>query len=151
MEVRYADAAREEGFAAAAWYGEQQGDLQTRFLEKWKDAENRFVANPEIHRSFEGGLRKCRFCSLSLRPDIPHPVLRTASPRRHAHEPPARLLESEGRELDIATKAYGILIGRTWQCESATELKALRRRNGGFHPPQSYRYVGSEELMKLMD
>ncbi len=50
-----------------------------------------------------------------------------------------------------AATAYGILIGRTWQFESATELKALRRRKGGFHPPQSYRYVGSEELLKLMD
>ena len=50
-----------------------------------------------------------------------------------------------------AATAYGILIGRTWQFESATELKALRRRNGGFHPPQSYQYVGSEELVKLMD
>jgi predicted transcriptional regulator len=50
-----------------------------------------------------------------------------------------------------AATAYGILIGRTWQFESATELKALRRRKGGFHPPQSYRYVGSEELVKLMD
>ena len=50
-----------------------------------------------------------------------------------------------------AATAYGILIGRTWQFESATELKTLRRRKGGFHPPQSYRYVGSEELVKLMD
>ena len=50
-----------------------------------------------------------------------------------------------------AVTAYGILIGRTWQFESATELKTLRRRKGGFHPPQSYRYVGSEELVKLMD
>ena len=47
--------------------------------------------------------------------------------------------------------AYGIKIGRTWQFESATELKALRRRKGGFHPPQSYRYIGTAELMKLMD
>lgn len=46
--------------------------------------------------------------------------------------------------------AHGILIGRTWQFESATELKTLRRRKGGFHPPQSYRYVGSDELVKLM-
>jgi len=61
MQVRYVDAAREEGFAAAAWYGDQQGDLQTRFLEKWKDAENRIVASPEIHRCFEGGIRKSRF------------------------------------------------------------------------------------------
>jgi len=50
-----------------------------------------------------------------------------------------------------AATSYGILIGRTWQFDSATELKALRRRKGGFHPPQSYRYVGNEELVKLMD
>ncbi|MEO8617535.1 MAG: hypothetical protein ABI600_20560 [Luteolibacter sp.] len=50
-----------------------------------------------------------------------------------------------------AATAYGILIGRTWQFESATELKALRRRKSGFHPPQLYRYVGSKELLKLMD
>jgi hypothetical protein len=43
------------------------------------------------------------------------------------------------------------LTARTWQFDSATELKALRHRKGGFHPPQSYRYVGSEELVKLMD
>lgn len=61
MHVNYDDAAREEGFEAAAWYGKQQTGLQTRFLEKWKDAENRIVANPQIHRCFEGQLRKCRF------------------------------------------------------------------------------------------
>ncbi len=27
----------------------------------------------------------------------------------------------------VAATAFGILIGRTWQFESATELKALRR------------------------
>jgi predicted transcriptional regulator len=48
-------------------------------------------------------------------------------------------------------KAYGILIGRTWMLPAAAELKTLRRRKGGFHPPQSYRYVGGEELVKLMD
>jgi outer membrane protein assembly factor BamD len=41
MRVRYDDAAREEGFEAAEWYGAQQKTLQTRFLAKWKDAENR--------------------------------------------------------------------------------------------------------------
>jgi len=50
-----------------------------------------------------------------------------------------------------ASTAYGILIGRTWQFESATELQALRRSKGGFYPPQSYRYVGSDELERLMD
>ena len=50
-----------------------------------------------------------------------------------------------------AATAYGIIIGHTWQFDFATELKALRRRKGGFHPPQSYRYVGKEELVKLMD
>jgi plasmid stabilization system protein ParE len=61
MRVNYEDAAREEGLAAAVWYGEQQAGLQARFLAKWKDAENRMVANPQIHRCFEGELRKCRF------------------------------------------------------------------------------------------
>lgn len=44
------------------------------------------------------------------------------------------------------TQAYGILIGRTWQFEEATELATLRRRKGGFHPPQSYRYVQNGEF-----
>ena len=61
MPVEYDEAAREDGLEAAAWYGEQQGGLQTRFLEKWRDAENRIAANPEIHRCLEGELRKCRF------------------------------------------------------------------------------------------
>ncbi len=60
MPVKYDDAARAEGLEAASWYGEQQGGLQTRFLEKWKDAENRIAASLEIHRCFEGNLRKCR-------------------------------------------------------------------------------------------
>lgn len=55
------------------------------------------------------------------------------------------------RYFQGAATAYGILIGRTWQFASATELKALRRRKGGFHPPQSYRYVGGEEMATLMD
>jgi len=46
---------------------------------------------------------------------------------------------------------YGIFNGRTWQFESAAEIKALRRRKGGFHPPQSYRHLGNEEFVKLMD
>jgi hypothetical protein len=61
MPVQYDDAARAEGLEAAAWYGEQQGGHQTRFLKKWKDAENRIAASPEIHRCFEGNLRKCHF------------------------------------------------------------------------------------------
>ena len=55
------------------------------------------------------------------------------------------------RYFEGTIKAYGIQIGRIWQFETATELKTLRRRKGGFHPPQSYRYVGSEELVNLMD
>ena len=56
MRVNYDDATREEGFEAAEWYGAQQKTLQTRFLAKWKDAENRMVASPQIHRCFEGDL-----------------------------------------------------------------------------------------------
>ncbi len=49
-----------------------------------------------------------------------------------------------------ATKAYGILIGHTWKLEQATELTTLRRRKGGFHPPQSYRYVRIGEFDRLI-
>jgi plasmid stabilization system protein ParE len=61
MQVKYHEAAFEEGIDAATWYGAQHGDLQFQFLEKWKDAENRISANPLIYRCFEGELRKCRF------------------------------------------------------------------------------------------
>lgn len=56
----YHDDAREEGFDAAAWYAEQQGDLGYRFLAKWKEAEGRILAAPEFFRCIEGELRMCR-------------------------------------------------------------------------------------------
>lgn len=46
--------------------------------------------------------------------------------------------------------AYGIKIGRTWQLEKPTHLRALRRRKGGFQPPQSYRYIRSGEFASLL-
>jgi plasmid stabilization system protein ParE len=61
MRIIYEDAARQEGMEAAAWYEQQQQGLGTRFLTQWKNAENRMVANPEIHRCIQGELRKCRF------------------------------------------------------------------------------------------
>ena len=70
---------------------------------------------------------------LSLRLDFPHPGRRTAGPRRQAHEPPARLLASAGRELEIA----------------ATGREALRCGPTGFHPPQSYQSVVSDPPVKL--
>lgn len=47
-------------------------------------------------------------------------------------------------------QAYGILIGHTWQMEQATELATLRRRKGGFQPPQSYRYVRHGEFKGML-
>jgi hypothetical protein len=61
MTVTYENAARLEGNDAADWYEKQQPGLGTRFLSQWKLAENRMIASPEIHRCFEGELRKCRF------------------------------------------------------------------------------------------
>lgn len=46
--------------------------------------------------------------------------------------------------------AYGILIGRTWEFEEAAELAALRRRKGGFQPPQSYRYLRHGEFKGML-
>jgi plasmid stabilization system protein ParE len=61
MTVTYENAARQEGNDAADWYEKQQPGLGPRFLSQWKLAENRMIASPEIHRCFEGELRKCRF------------------------------------------------------------------------------------------
>jgi len=61
VELRYHEEARQEGIEAALWYDERSGELRHRFLKKWKEAENRMVAGPEINRDFGGGLRRCRF------------------------------------------------------------------------------------------
>ena len=47
-------------------------------------------------------------------------------------------------------EGYGILIRKVWQLPQAKELKCLRKIQTGFHPPQSYRYLGGSELMKLL-
>jgi predicted transcriptional regulator len=46
--------------------------------------------------------------------------------------------------------AYGIQIGRTWQFDKPAELHALRKRKGGFRPPQSYRYIRNGEFKSLI-
>ena len=61
MTVRYNDEAHAEALDAAAWYEARQEGLVRRFLAKWKEAENRMVADPEINRPFVGDLRRCRF------------------------------------------------------------------------------------------
>jgi len=61
VAVFYNDAALQEGIEAALWYAERSGNLQLRFLRKWKEAEQRMVAAPEINRDFGDGLRRCRF------------------------------------------------------------------------------------------
>ena len=48
MRVNHDDAAREEGLAAAAWYGVQQEALQIRFLAKLKEAELTPVFCPRL-------------------------------------------------------------------------------------------------------
>lgn len=42
--------------------------------------------------------------------------------------------------------AFGIRIGKTWELPTASTLKTLRRRRGGFRPPQSYRYLRAGEF-----
>lgn len=61
MTAVYHDAAIEEAIEAADWYERQQSGLGIRFLSQWRIAEARMAASPEIHRCFEGELRKCRF------------------------------------------------------------------------------------------
>ena len=61
MRLIYEERAFEEASDAASWYGQQDEELRSRFLNAWKAAATRVVANPEIYRCFKGDLRKCRF------------------------------------------------------------------------------------------
>lgn len=49
-----------------------------------------------------------------------------------------------------SSTAYGIKIAKTWTLNQEAELKTLRRRVKGFHPPQSYRYLKGGELIALV-
>ena len=61
MEVRYDDEALQEAKNAAHWYENQEDGLALRFLEKWKQAEDRMAFAPELNRVFVDDLRSCRF------------------------------------------------------------------------------------------
>ncbi|MCB1229353.1 MAG: type II toxin-antitoxin system RelE/ParE family toxin [Verrucomicrobiae bacterium] len=61
MRVRYDDEAFGEAMDAATWYETQREELARAFLAKWKEAELRMLADPEISRTFDGDLRQCRF------------------------------------------------------------------------------------------
>lgn len=57
------------------------------------------------------------------------------------------VFETYFRDVSVA---YGIRVGRRWQFEKPAELSSLRRRKGGFQPPQSYRYIRSGEFQALL-
>jgi predicted transcriptional regulator len=44
---------------------------------------------------------------------------------------------------------FAIEVGRTWKLASPVHLSALRRLRGGFHAPQSYRYLDLSEVFHL--
>lgn len=61
MIVEYDDEAIAEAMEAAAWYERRQDGLVRRFLGKWKEAERRMAADPELNRTFQSDYRRCRF------------------------------------------------------------------------------------------
>ena len=56
--------------------------------------------------------------------------------------------EFESYYFGIET-AYAIEISYTWQLQKPVKLADLRRQPGGFHPPQSYRYLKLGEVLNL--
>jgi len=56
-------------------------------------------------------------------------------------------------ELDIyysgLETGFAIEVERTWRLPAPVDLAALRRQRGGFHAPQSYRYLDLGEVLKL--
>lgn len=61
MIVEYDDETIAEAMEAAAWYERRQDGLVRRFLGKWKEAERRMAADPELNRTFQSDYRRCRF------------------------------------------------------------------------------------------
>lgn len=78
---------------------------------------------------------------------LAHAKMVGGSPRAQAAFPPPSIWLCE-QENPSFPPQNEILIGRTWEFDSATGLKALRRQKGGFRASQLYRYVGSEELVE---
>ncbi len=57
------------------------------------------------------------------------------------------------REFDdyftnLAT-GFAIEVARTWQLASPVELATLRSQQGGFHAPQSYRYIDLGKVLSM--
>jgi predicted transcriptional regulator len=44
---------------------------------------------------------------------------------------------------------YAIKVSHTWRLLNPVRLETLRRRHGGFHPPQGYRYLDLGEVFTL--
>ena len=44
---------------------------------------------------------------------------------------------------------FAIEVARTWQLAAPVHLATLRRQRGGFHAPQSYRYLDLGEVLSL--
>lgn len=74
---------------------------------------------------------------------------------------PARLWTRIGKRSGITrvefmdyfagkTLAHAIQIKRAWKLDSAIALSSMRQESRGFHPPQSFRYVGSEKMPKKL-
>lgn len=61
MNVEYDDEAIEEAMEAAIWYETLREGLAKRFLAKWREAERRMVADPELNRACRNDHRRCRF------------------------------------------------------------------------------------------
>ena len=45
--------------------------------------------------------------------------------------------------------AFAIEVARTWRLASPIQLATLRRQQGGFHAPQSYRYLDLGEVLSI--
>lgn len=50
----------------------------------------------------------------------------------------------DGREV-----GFGLVIAHAWRLPSPVKLSSLRKRQAGFHPPQSYHYLPITSLNRL--
>jgi predicted transcriptional regulator len=51
--------------------------------------------------------------------------------------------------FDVLKIGFAIEVARTWRLAAPVSLETLRRQRGGFHAPQSYRYLDLQEVLSM--
>jgi len=68
--------------------------------------------------------------------------------RRYGSKTGVTKCEFDGYFTDLKI-GFAIVVARTWQLASPIQLATLRSQQGGFHAPQSYRYLDLAQVLSI--